>query len=189
MVVFMFLYLHDHSKLLSAERAASGSSQAESTERHRAVMEERRERMREQCKHYAGELRSQHGSIYHRAEPVNRCTGTFFNIDKRDYFICNVLKGGSTSWRFFFGENNITSAFLDECRPKGTCPSNPQLRLVQVRHPLERLLATWRHVFRSGGWKNLDGGANTRPEVRARMDGEFARFTWNYFIEEVGKPQ
>ena len=67
-----------------------------------------------------------------RTEPVNRCTGRFFKFDEKDFFICNVLKGGSTSWSFFFGENNITAAFIADCRESGSCPEKPELRLLQV---------------------------------------------------------
>ena len=141
-----------------------------------------------------------------RTEPVNRCTGRFFKFDEKDFFICNVLKGGSTSWSFFFGENNITAAFIADCRESGSCPEKPELRLLQVsanrkvkdckrffgnclrfqvRHPLERLLATWRHLFKNGGWKSLDGVASTKPEAKKEMEKTMAGFTWNYFVEEV----
>ena len=67
-----------------------------------------------------------------RSEPINRCTGRFFKFQEKDFFICNVLKGGSTSWSFFFGENNITAAFIADCRENGTCPKKSELRLLQV---------------------------------------------------------
>jgi len=149
------------------------------------VMEGRRKRLEELCKKFEVETRIEHSSLFHRSEPINRCTGRFFKFQEKDFFICNVLKGGSTSWSFFFGENNITAAFIADCRENGTCPKKSELRLLQVRHPLERLLATWRHLFKNGGWKSLDGAAATKPELKKEMEKKLAGFTWNYFVEEV----
>ena len=112
-----------------------------------------------------------------------------------------IFQGGSTSWSFFFGENNITRTYLADCAITNTCPTNLQLRLlqvsphcwcysphtkhpVQVRHPLERLLATWRHIFKNGGWKSLDS-AQASDQAKARMEAEVEKFTWNYFVQEV----
>lgn len=50
---------------------------------------------------------------------------------------------------------------------------------------MERLLATWRHLFKNGGWKSLDGVASTKPEAKKEMEKTMAGFTWNYFVEEV----
>ena len=50
---------------------------------------------------------------------------------------------------------------------------------------MERLLATWRHLFKNGGWKSLDGVAATKPEARKEMEKKLATFTWNYFVDEV----
>ena len=70
----------------------------------------------------------------------------------RQFFLCNVLKGGSTSWQVFLAENGIEKKFMADC-PNNRCSERPDLRLLQVRHPLERLLATYRHLFKNGGWK------------------------------------
>ena len=50
---------------------------------------------------------------------------------------------------------------------------------------MERLLATWRHLFKNGGWKSLDGLASTKPEAKKEMEKKMAGFTWNYFVDEV----
>ena len=50
---------------------------------------------------------------------------------------------------------------------------------------MERLLATWRHLFKNGGWKSLDGAAATKPDLKKEMEKKLASFTWNYFVEEV----
>ena len=119
----------------------------ETPENHALVMEGRRKRLEELCKKFEVETRIEHSSLFHRwkhfkkvkvsklgsrSEPINRCTGRFFRFQEKDFFICNVLKGGSTSWSFFFGENNITAAFIADCRENGTCPKKSELRLLQV---------------------------------------------------------
>ena len=198
MSLFLVLYLREHSLLTAVERGTPEETREEVAVEHRRVMASRRERLRAACSKYSGGQRSEYGSVYQRSEPVNKCTGTYFHVERRDYYLCNVLKGGSTSWRFFFGENNITSTFIADCRPNGNCPKEPELRLVQVgrtlslldlldlllqvRHPLERLLATWRHVFKNGGWKSLDGSTG---QARKALETGFAKFSWNYFVEEV----
>ena len=50
---------------------------------------------------------------------------------------------------------------------------------------MERLLATWRHLFKNGGWKSLDGLASTKPEAKKEMEKKMAQVTWNYFVDEV----
>ena len=70
----------------------------------------------------------------------------------------------------------------------GICSLEERLMMMsrfQVRHPLERLLATWRHLFKNGGWKSLDGVAATKPEAKKEMEKKLATFTWNYFVDEV----
>merc|ERR1712061_481160 len=166
---------------IQVEEALEAYEEEETPENHALVMEGRRRRLEELCKKFEVEARIEHSSLFHRSEPINRCTGRFFKFQEKDFFICNVLKGGSTSWSFFFGENNITAAFIADCRESGSCPEKPELRLLQVRHPLERLLATWRHLFKNGGWKSLDGVASTKPEAKKEMEKTKAGFTWNYF--------
>ena len=50
---------------------------------------------------------------------------------------------------------------------------------------MERLLATWRHLFKNGGWKSLEGVDAIKPQVREKMEKRLAGFTWNYFVEEI----
>merc|ERR1711874_702542 len=99
LTVFILLYINDHSKLQAREQG-----RAEPVIDHHKRLETRRARLISVCREYGLGFRVEHGSVFKRKNPVNRCTGSFFNIAGKDHFICNVLKGGSTSWQVFFGE-------------------------------------------------------------------------------------
>merc|ERR1712083_1165749 len=96
---------------------------------------------------------------------VNQCTNTFFTVNSRQFSICNVLKGGSLSWKEFFRYYDIPSKFLADCLKLGTCPKHVRSHLMQVRHPFDRLLSTWRHIFNSGGWRLLERQFVDNPQL------------------------
>ena len=149
--IFIMLYINDHSKLKALEEKAQPKVVIEID--HKTRLEKRTSRLKNVCSQFVVNMRVEHSSVFRRKKQVNSCTGSYFHLQGKDHFICNVLKGGSTSWQVFFGENNINKTFLETCEDKKNCPSSTELKIVQVRHPLERLLATYRHTFKNGGWK------------------------------------
>jgi len=180
LLLFIMLYVSDHSKLQTIQNQTVPTTRPD----HRTTMYKRRSLLVRVCGQYGHIMRVQHNSLYRRQKLLNQCMGTYFHLHHKDYFICNVLKGGSTSWQVFFGENNISRTVLETCKGDGNCPSTTQLRLVQVRHPLERLLATYRHVFKNGGWKALDNNY----QGNKTMEQEYNKFyskDWPEFVEEV----
>eukprot|EP00090_Calanus_glacialis_P012606 TRINITY_DN21202_c0_g1_i1.p1 TRINITY_DN21202_c0_g1~~TRINITY_DN21202_c0_g1_i1.p1 ORF type:complete len:347 (-),score=75.10 TRINITY_DN21202_c0_g1_i1:75-1115(-) len=180
--IFVMLYFNDHSKLQAVEQEAVPQVVID----HKKRLELRRARLQSVCSEYGLSMRVEHGSVFRRKKLVNRCTGSFFHVEGKDHFICNVLKGGSTSWQVFFGENNITRTFLEACEDNHNCPtsSTAGLKLVQVRHPLERLLATYRHIFKNGGWKALDLNYQGNPKLEQEYVNFFSK-DWPYFVEEI----
>ena len=106
-----------------------------------------------------------------RTQSVNLCTTRYLASDNKNHLLCNVLKGGSTSWQRFLDQNQIPTSLLAECVSRDghyTCPGQFHTRILQVRHPMERLLGTWRHVFKNGGWKLLEAaGAGGYVTARA----------------------
>ena len=50
---------------------------------------------------------------------------------------------------------------------------------------MERLLGTWRHVFKNGGWKLLELEAMARPELYTHYEELYGNITWYQFIEDV----
>ena len=93
---------------------------------------ERRERLSSVCDKYrANDTRVEHSALFEGTK-VNQCTNNFFTVNGRDFSICNVLKGGSLSWKEFFRYYNIPSKFLDDCLKSGNCPQHVRRHLVQV---------------------------------------------------------
>ena len=186
LVIFIMLFLTDHSKLDTVEQKAV--LKVETLTDHKTRLEERRSRLQSVCRQFGHNMRLEHSSVFKRKKLVNSCTGKYFKIQGKDHFICNVLKGGSSSWEMFFGENNITSFVLASCEDNemfiGNCPSHTELKLVQVRHPLARLLATYRHVFKNSGWKDLDVSLQGRPDLEKEY-AEFFSKDWAHFVDEV----
>ena len=143
--------------------------------------QKRNQRIHKVCGGYRNNHRLEKVSLY-KDTRVNRCTNTFFSINSRDFSICNVLKGGSMSWKEFFLYYKIPSTFLADCQKTGSCPDIPDRRLMQVRHPFERILSTWRHIFHSGGWRLLETRFVSDPLVARQSQAEYENITWPQFV-------
>ena len=97
-------------------------------------------------------------SLFH-SDSINKLTNMMFNINDKSFHLCNILKGGSLSWKTFFKVNKIHYDFLNNCFKSinDNCSDiNQFTRIIQVRHPFVRLLSAWRHIFEAEGWKNLE---------------------------------
>ena len=117
--------------------------------------------------------------------PINTCTNTFFTVNYREFAICNVLKGGSLSWKEFFLYYNLPSTFLQDCQRSSTCPTRLHGRLAQVRHPFERLLSSWRHIFHSGGCRLLESRFVEDPALAAEFEATYENITWPVFVRDL----
>lgn len=59
-----------------------------------------------------------------------------------------------------------------------------------MRHPFDRLLSTWRHIFHSGGWRLLERQFVDNPELAKDFEAAYENITWPLFVRElVLKPQ
>ena len=100
-----------------------------------ARFKERNERVGLVCESYrANGTRLEYSALFEGTD-VNQCTNTFFTVNSREFSICNVLKGGSLSWKEFFRYYNIPSKFLADCLKLGTCPEDVRSHLMQVFSP------------------------------------------------------
>ena len=142
----------------------------------------RGEYLANKCRVYRVNTRSEWASLYRSKDSVNRCTNIHFAVNNKQFSICNVLKGGSLSWKQFFLYYHIPHTFLDDCKKTANCPNSVHSKIVQVRHPFERLLSTWRHIFKGGGWKLLEKRFLANPELANLLASEYGKITWEVFI-------
>ena len=190
MASVMYLYFYQLSE--KSPPPPPPPQTAENTHRtdHKARLEERSERVKKVCGDFNNSLRLEYQAIYYEGKASHPCTGTRFSFNQRNHFICNVLKGGSTSWDVFFRENEISNIKTFYCDygdgdgGGGLCSGKPHINILQVRHPFERLVSTYRHVFKAGGWKSLDEMYSRNPRLE-QLFTQFFNKSWTEFVEEV----
>ena len=54
-----------------------------------------------------------------------------------------------------------------------------------MRHPFDRLLSTWRHIFHSGGWRLLERQFVDNPELAKDFEAAYENITWPVFVREL----
>ena len=101
------------------------------------------------CTKYRDPFRPEHRGLHASWPPMSKFS--FFQLHGRDHAMCNILKAGSNSWTVFLervnkalegkrGEMGGNMTVGEHCWPD--CGGREHL--VQVRHPLQRLLSAYR---------------------------------------------
>ena len=81
---------------------------------------------------------------------------------------------------FFYTFHKIVDCDTQE----ENCSKSPEVKIIQVRHPFERLLSTYRHVFKNGGWKSLDASYIKDPKIEQFFNRVFSK-SWPDFVDEI----
>ena len=149
-------------------------------------LETRAVRVREYCE----DVKHGHKTLVHwrgfrESGNINGDTNMRFRLNQRNFQICSVLKGGSLSWKTFFEINRIPFNYIRNCQDENICGDDVEVtRLMQVRHPFERLLSAWRHIFQAEGWKNLEV-IFINNNQRLKQEAPRYNISWQRFIQEI----
>ena len=183
LVIIGTLYISDHVELMKLKNKSEATKNKFKNINHKERLEQRNKRLKEKCKILYDPTRVEYSSLYQKRVKDNVCTGTYFKVDDKHHFICNVLKAGSTSWEMFFAENKINSTFIAYCQDKG-CPTQTEMKIIQVRHPFERLVSSYRHIFKNGGWKTLDSFWSDDKKLEESYKNIFSK-SFQQFVDEI----
>jgi len=169
-------------------------------ERQRDVstFEARKSLLDDVCDKYRDPFRPENRALYYTYPPMNHFS--FFQYKGSSNMMCSILKGGSNSWSIFMQrvdeEMRKSPVNVDEdipaiadnekvdetCWPKCALSST---KLVQVRHPLERLLSAYRYVFeRSSTYEDQFVQVVSLKQV---LGDKFEKLSWVKFVDMIIK--
>jgi len=169
-------------------------------ERQRDVstFEARKSLLDDVCDKYRDPFRPENRALYYTYPPMNHFS--FFQYKGSSNMMCSILKGGSNSWSIFMqrvdeemkkspvnvDEDMLSKADnekVDEtCWPKCALSST---KVVQVRHPLERLLSAYRYVFeRSSTYEDQFVQVVSLKQV---LGDKFEKLSWVKFVDMIIK--
>jgi len=169
-------------------------------ERQRDVstFEARKSLLDDVCDKYRDPFRPENRALYYTYPPMNHFS--FFQYKGSSNMMCSILKGGSNSWSIFMQrvdeEMRKSPVNVDEdipaiadnekvdetCWPKCALSST---KVVQVRHPLERLLSAYRYVFeRSSTYEDQFVQVVSLKQV---LGDKFEKLSWVKFVDMIIK--
>jgi len=169
-------------------------------ERQRDVstFEARKSLLDDVCDKYRDPFRPENRALYYTYPPMNHFS--FFQYKGNSNMMCSILKGGSNSWSIFMQrvdeemrKNPVnvdqdipakadTEKVDETCWPKCALSST---KLVQVRHPLERLLSAYRYVFeRSSTYEDQFVQVVSLKQV---LGDKFEKLSWVKFVDMIIK--
>ena len=161
-----------------------------------STFESRRSLLNDVCEKYKDPFRPENRALYHTHPPMNHFS--FFRYKSQSNMMCSILKGGSNSWTIFMQrvdeemrKNPVASSekvnskdepekVKESCWPECALAST---KIVQVRHPLERLLSAYRYVFeRTSTYEDQFVQVVSLKQV---LGDKFNKLTWPKFVDMV----
>ena len=145
------------------------------------------------CRKYRDPFRPESRGLHRSWPPLNHFT--FFRHGGRDHAMCNILKAGSNSWTVFINqveeklsekgpEKQDRSGNSTAGRPSESCWPDcgaGREHLVQVRHPLQRLLSAYRYVFERTS--TYEDSFVRVKSLKQLLGDKFSKLSWPQFVE------
>jgi len=141
----------------------------------------RRALLQKACDKYRGNYyRPQHFALFGSDEKTSELVLQFFVWKERLYLARVPFKAGSNSWHQLLVQEDLylpAEECVEICQSK-----NLEKVIVQVRHPLERVISTYRHLFKEEGWR-LFLRENITSPVQQYLDENPP--SWTDFVTEI----
>jgi len=110
----------------------------------------RRARLQRVCDKYRGNYyQPEYNALFGSDTRATAYLQHYFDWKEKLYVINNPPKTGSTSWKHFLWNEDLE--MTEDCK---VCKrENVAKVMLQVRHPLERLVSTYRHLIKEQAWR------------------------------------
>jgi hypothetical protein len=155
--------------------------------RNVSTFEQRGSLVEEVCAKYSDPFRPESRGL-HESWPPADCFQFLQLAAGSSLAMCQVLKAGSSSWTVYtdrartrLGSATVLAPLKQP--PAGCWPECGEQRthVVQVRHPLRRLLSAYRHVFERN--RTHEDEFVVVPSLSQVMGESFQQLSWTQFVE------